>query len=89
MTKNDEGLEALRAVVVKQACKDYIYYLKHPNGRLPYGVKKNCYDTKRQLLKWFHSPEFVKFTELDPDRILKQMDYNFKHGIRFYSLEDP
>lgn len=61
----DEGIERLRAGIVKQAVQDYMFLLRHPrcsvDGR-----------TKADMERWFRSKDFKLICDLDPEEILKR-----------------
>ena len=79
-----EGINNLRAAVVRQACFDYCSALKKPGRKIYWDGKGSLrkFDTRESLEKWFHSKEFKKYCSVDGEAILQQLRENFKNGFR-------
>lgn len=79
-----EGINNLRAAVVRQACFDYCTTLKKPGRKVHWDTKGTSkkYDTRETLERWFHSKEFKKFCSVDGEAILVQLRENHANGFR-------
>lgn len=88
---NIEGLRNLRAAIVEQACYDYLYFLRHPDGKLKVGQNKQgkmMWETKESTERFFRSKAFTQiFCSVSGEKIMEQLRDNHANGFRFFSEE--
>lgn len=85
---NIEGVKALRAAVVRQACDDYLTLLKTPKGRICYDIVRGRkkFENKQTLTQWFHSPEFSRWCNaVTGEEITEQLRQNHAAGFRYHA----
>lgn len=84
------GIDALKAAIVRQACEDYLWLLKHPDEKINCGMDERGQVRKesiRTLTRFFYSPEFRNFCRVDGRKIIAQLNLNHANGIGLYPLE--
>lgn len=84
------GIDALKAAIVRQACEDYLWLLKHPGKKIDCGTDergKRRLESIKTLTRWFRSDAFRGLCGVDGGKIIAQLNLNHANGIRFYPLE--
>ena len=74
------GIDALKAAIVRQACEDYLWLLKHPGKKIDCGADERG---KRR----FRSDAFRGLCGVDGGKIIAQLNLNNANGIGLYNLE--
>lgn len=90
MLTHEEALEELKAAVVRQACYDYLSFLKKPDKKIHYDTKngKWKYETEKSLTRWFLSEDFKVWCKgADGETVMKQLRKNFANGFRLFTDE--
>lgn len=90
---NEQGMEALKAAVVRQACEDFLSMLRKPGKRIPYDfdehTRRKKWEDERSLTRWFYSADFRFWCSVDGAKILAQLRDNHAHGFGLYLVEPP
>lgn len=84
------GIDALKAAIVRQACEDYLWLLKHPGKKIDCGADergKRRQETIKALTRWFRSDAFRGLCGVDGGKIIAQLNLNNANGIGLYNLE--
>lgn len=81
---NTYGIKALRTAVVEQALIDYVTILIK-GGKHKKASNKVRNEHLQELLNWFHSEDFLLWSDLDADTIPKQIHWNLNKGFIFHS----
>ena len=86
------GIQKLRAAVVRQACDDYYSMLKHPGKKVCWG-----YDARRQRRKWDDIKALTKFFRsrwftfwcrgADGEEVMEQIRANHAAGFKYHTVE--
>ena len=87
------GMQELKAAVVRQACDDYYLMLKKPGRKVCWG-----YDKKRDRKKWddiqsvarfFRSKWFTFWCKgMDGETIMNQIAANHAAGFKYHTVEE-
>lgn len=87
-----ECYDALKAAVVRQACDDYYWFLRHPGKKITYDYdakrRRRKQDDERSLKRWFHSKIFGWWCGEEGEAILDQLRKNHAEGFKYHTVDE-